>query len=118
MPITLKRIYDEADSSDGHRILVDRLWPRGVSKEKAKVDEWMKEVAPSNELRKLFHGGGLSWAEFEKQYQEELKTHIEELRALAEIAKTLKVTLLYSSKNNEQNNATVLKEFLEGMKAT
>ena len=63
-------------------------------------------------------GGGLSWAEFEKQYQEELKTHIEELRALAEIAKTLKVTLLYSSKNNEQNNATVLKEFLEGMEAT
>jgi uncharacterized protein YeaO (DUF488 family) len=115
MPITLKRIYEEADSSDGYRILVDRLWPRGLSKEKAKVDEWMKEVAPSNELRKLFHGGELAWAEFEKQYREELKTHLGELRTLAERAKTLKVTLLYSSKNSEQNNATVLKEYLESM---
>ncbi|MDD3427044.1 MAG: DUF488 family protein [Aminobacterium sp.] len=115
MPITLKRIYEEADSSDGYRILVDRLWPRGLSKEKAKVDEWMKEVAPSNELRKLFHGGELAWAEFEKQYREELETHLGELRTLAERAKTLKVTLLYSSKNSEQNNATVLKEYLESM---
>ncbi len=116
MVISLKRIYEEPDVNDGYRILVDRLWPRGLSKEKAKVDEWMKEVAPSNSLRKAFHSGDLSWEDFEKQYIEELENQHDTLRALVVRAKSEKVTLLYSSKNNEQNNATVLKEYVERIK--
>ena len=110
--ITIKRIYEEASAQDGFRILVDRIWPRGVSKDKAKLDLWLKEVAPSNELRKAFHGKKMEWAEFKKRYLKELgncKEHLEVLRKKAEEGK---VTLVYGAKDEEQNQAVVLREVL------
>ena len=118
MTIVLKRAYEPALPSDGVRVLVDRLWPRGVSKERAAVDFWLKDLAPSDALRKWFHAGG-TWAEFRKQYLKEL-ARPEVAKALGELyrlaGERARVTLLFSSKNEEQNNATVLKELLSGMR--
>jgi uncharacterized protein YeaO (DUF488 family) len=113
MNIVLKRAYEEAEPEDGYRVLVDRLWPRGVSKERALLDEWLKEAAPSDELRKSFHTGELSWDEFRERYLEELKSHREELRPLARRAASQRVTLVFSSRNTEHNNATVVKDYLQ-----
>lgn len=112
MAIELKRIYDDVSSDDGCRILVDRIWPRGLSKEDAKLDEWLKSVAPSDDLREWFHSEHSEWDEFRKRYLAELKEHREDLRPFADKAKQQRVTLLYSSKDKEQNNAVVLKEYL------
>lgn len=114
MKIKLKRIYEEPEKDDGFRILIDRLWPRGLSKEKAKVDLWLKEVAPSNELRKAFHGENMDWAEFKKRYLKELENCKDHLEVLRKKAVEGKVTLLYGAKNEEQNQAVVLLEVLEG----
>lgn len=119
MAITLKRAYDPPSSSDGARVLVDRLWPRGVSKDEAHIDRWFKELAPSNELRKWFHQRPSMWTAFRQRYLTELHdpasaAALEELSELA--AKKRKVTLVFSSKNEEHNNAVILKELLEGMK--
>jgi uncharacterized protein YeaO (DUF488 family) len=111
--IALKRAYEEATSDDGYRILVDRLWPRGVSKERAQLDDWLKEVAPSDELRNSFHAGEVGWDEFRERYLAELASHREELRALARRAANHRVTLVFSSRNTERNNAVVLKQYLE-----
>ncbi|MBJ6750144.1 DUF488 domain-containing protein [Geomonas anaerohicana] len=111
--IRLKRIYDEAAAQDGVRVLVDRLWPRGISKDKAHLDRWEKELAPSDELRHWFGHDPEKWQEFRARYRKELEgqgTLIEELAALA-AGKTL--TLLYAAKDEEHNNAVVLKEILE-----
>ncbi|MEA3586907.1 DUF488 family protein [Pseudidiomarina sp. 1APP75-27a] len=112
MSIELKRIYASASSADGYRVLVDRLWPRGISKDEAQLDDWIKDVAPSDELRQWFHDNSSEWAEFRKRYLVELKTHREQLRSLAEKAEQKRVTLLYAATDNEHNNAVVLKEYL------
>jgi len=112
MPIHIKRIYEPAAKSDGYRILVDRLWPRGMKKEAAQIDQWMKEVAPSNELRKWFHHEESNWEQFVIQYKAELKgsAALEELRAVVHEHKT--VTLLYGAKDEQYNQAAVLLELL------
>lgn len=119
MTIVLKRIYEPAAQDDGARVLVDRLWPRGLSKERAAVDCWLRDLAPSDALRKWFHGGRGTWAEFRKRYLREL-AHPEVAQALGELYRLAgernRVTLLFSSRNEEQNNATVLKELLSGMR--
>jgi len=115
--IKLKRAYDTASPQDGYRVLVDRIWPRGVSKEKASVDEWPKEAAPSNELRKWFHAHRSQWDEFKRRYRAELDAHRQTLESLAARLADGPVTLVYSSRNTEQNNAVVLKEYLEELAA-
>lgn len=110
--IRIKRIYDAPGPSDGRRILVDRLWPRGVSKDRAQLDLWCKEIAPSDALRHWFHADPGDWEEFERRYRAELATKPELLRELASLAEAGVVTLLFASRNEEQNNATVLRDQL------
>lgn len=112
MAISLKRTYDTASDGDGYRVLVDKLWPRGVSKQQARVDEWIKDIAPSDELRKTFHDEEIDWDEFRRRYLSELKEHREALRELAGRARKEHVTLLFASKDEEHNNAVVLKQYL------
>ncbi len=117
MTVSLKRVYVKPSPQDGARVLVDRLWPRGLTKEAAAVDIWMKELAPSNELRQWFHAHPLQWEHFRRKYLKELTTEaahagLEELHRLEREHGQL--TLLYASKNEERNNATVLKQLIEG----
>src|SRR5271163_4822638 len=118
MGVVVKRVHQPASSSDGVRVLVDRLWPRGLTKEDAALKFWMRELAPSDELRKWFHANPEGWRMFRKRYLKELATAeasaaVEKLHLLAEGKRG--VTLLYASRNVERNNAIVLKELLEGM---
>jgi uncharacterized protein YeaO (DUF488 family) len=117
MAIELKRIYDTASDDDGYRVLVDRLWPRGVSKQQARLDEWIDDIAPSDELRKGFHDEEIDWDEFRRRYLSELTEHREALRELASRAKKERVTLLFASKDEEHNNAVVLKQYLGMLEA-
>jgi len=113
MALEVKRIYDEPRPKDGQRILVDRVWPRGVSKSRAQLDEWIKEVAPSGELRKWFGHDPEKWKEFKRRYFRELDAKpglVDELRRRA--AKS-RVTLLYGAKDREHNNAIALEEYLQ-----
>ena len=110
--IRIKRIYEKPVKNDGHRVLVDRIWPRGVSKEEAKLDEWKKEIAPSTELRKWFDHKEDRFEEFQKRYQKELEKHYDELESLAKIADKKTLTLLYGAKNEEMNQAVALKDML------
>ena len=117
MAIALKRVYDPASPKDGVRVLVDRLWPRGLRKEEAKVDFWLRDIAPSNELRQWYHANPEEWTTFRNHYLKELSgkkqtAALEKLQSLP--ATNRKVTLLYASRNEDRNNATVLKELLEG----
>lgn len=107
MSISLKRAYDPPRSTDGKRVLVDRIWPRGVAKDKAKIDLWLKDVAPSTELRQWFGHDPERWAEFRKKYRAELKGNpaLDELRKMAGKGK---VTLVYAARDEEHNNAVVL----------
>jgi uncharacterized protein YeaO (DUF488 family) len=111
-----KRVYDPPSHDDGYRILVDRLWPRGLSRDKADIDEWLKEIAPSDELRRWFGKDESKWHEFERRYRVELSAadHQPELDRLRKLAKKGRVTLLYAKREEEQNNAVALKEVLEG----
>jgi len=113
--ITIKRIYDPVSEDDGKRILVDRLWPRGLKKEKAVIDEWLKDIAPSDELRKWFSHDSSKWQEFKNKYKKELKgkDKSELLEQLKKTAKKEKVTVLFSARDIAHNNAVVLKELLE-----
>ena len=113
--IQLKRAYDPPSKSDGMRILVDRLWPRGLTKAKARIDLWPKEIAPSTELRKWFHreGEGADWKEFRRRYLIELKNHCNEIELLRSKIHQCPVTLVYSARNREQNHALILKGILE-----
>lgn len=113
MSITLKRAYESPSSRDGYRVLVDRLWPRGVSKEDARIDAWPKEVAPSDELRRAYHDGQLGWGEFRRRYLAELKSQRDTLRDIARRAGKGSVTLVFSSKDERHNNAVVLKQYLQ-----
>ncbi len=110
MNIKIKRVYEEPDDEDGKRILVDRLWPRGLSKEKAHVDLWLKEIAPSTQLRKWFDHDPSKWAEFKTRYLSELKENSDAVQTLKDELKTGKVTLVYGAKNEEYNDAIVLQE--------
>jgi len=112
MNIRIKRVYEAPDSEDGTRILVDRLWPRGLTKEKAKVDLWLKGVAPSTDLRKWFAHDPARWAEFQQRYREELKRNQEQLSLLKQAAAKGKTTLLYGAKDEQHNEAVVLQQVL------
>jgi uncharacterized protein YeaO (DUF488 family) len=120
MPIAVKRVYEKPARADGVRVLVDRLRPRGVRKADAAIDHWLRDLAPSDDLRKWFHGNpAASWTTFRKRYLKELSqpeaaAALEQLSKLA--ASHKQVTLLFASKNEEQNNATVLRDVLEGMR--
>ena len=112
MVINIKRVYEEPTQEDGIRILVDRLWPRGLTKEKASVDVWLKEIAPSTMLRQWFGHDPDKWAEFQKRYHEELKKNPAQVALLKEQAKKGAVTLVYGAEDEKHNEALVLKEFL------
>lgn len=117
MTVRLKRVYDAPSPHDGVRVLVDRLWPRGLTKEAAALDAWMKDVAPSHELRKWYHAHPIQWPKFREKYLAELTTDTAHaaLQQLHDMArKKSGVTLLYASKSLEQNNALVLKQLLDG----
>lgn len=113
MKVRIKRVYEAPEKTDGKRILVDRLWPRGLSKEKAAVDLWLKDVAPSNELRKWFGHDPAKWPEFEKRYREELKQNNESVATLKEAARHGAVTLLYGARDEQHNEAIVLLRLLQ-----
>lgn len=112
----LKRAYEPYDPSDGFRILVDALWPRGIEKRAAHIDLWLKEVAPSTELRKWFGHEPAKWEEFRKRYLVELKHNPEAVGVLAEHVRHGAVTLVYGAKDEERNQAVVLKEYLETLR--
>jgi DNA-3-methyladenine glycosylase len=112
MALRIKRIYEDPDPVDGYRVLVDRIWPRGVSRERARLDAWLKEVAPSTGLRTWFGHEPSRWEEFSSRYREELETSpaVDELRQA--LAGHDVVTLLYSARDEDENQAVVLREFL------
>jgi uncharacterized protein YeaO (DUF488 family) len=117
--VNVKRVYEEPARTDGTRVLVDRLWPRGLSKARAAVDKWLRDLAPSDALRKWFHARPDAWTMFRKRYLKEL-ARPESAEALSELYRLAnqrkKLTLLFAPRNEEQNNATVLKDLLEGMR--
>jgi uncharacterized protein YeaO (DUF488 family) len=110
--LQLKRAYEPAGPDDGVRILVDRLWPRGVSKAQAALDDWMKDIAPSTELRQWFGHDPARWAEFQRRYRAELGQHTEELDRIRALARTQTVTLVYSAHDDRHNDAIVLRSVL------
>lgn len=113
MAIKLKRIYEKPSRGDGYRVLVDRIWPRGISKEAAKIDAWHKEIAPSNDLRKWFGHEPEKWKEFKARYFAELKDRSEAVEELVSIVKKRSVTFVYAAKDEQMNNAAALKEYIE-----
>ena len=108
MNINIKRIYEKPEAEDGFRILIDRLWPRGFTKEKAAVDLWLKEIAPSTELRKWFNHDPEKWEQFKKRYALEIRKNNETVFVLKDHIKKGKVTLVYAAKDEEHNDAVVL----------
>ncbi len=115
MNIQLKRVYDAPAEDDGKRILVDRIWPRGLSKAAARVDLWVKELAPSHALRKWYGHDPEKWEEFRSRYFAELSSRKEEIADLLKFIGAQRVTFLYSSRETRLNNAVVLKEYLEAL---
>jgi uncharacterized protein YeaO (DUF488 family) len=112
MGIAIKRVYEKPEEKDGARILVDRLWPRGLTKKKAKIDLWLKEVAPSTELRKWFGHEAPKWDEFQARYKNELKNRGKELSSILEMAAQSQVTLVYGAKDEVHNDAVLLQKIL------
>lgn len=113
MRLTMKRAYEAPEDSDGTRILVDRLWPRGLSKEKAKIDLWLKEIAPSTELRKWFGHDPQKWEKFRERYLQELKSHGEQLAILRQQISQGPVTLIYAARDEAHNEAVILRDLLK-----
>ena len=113
MSIELKRAYDRAAESDGYRVLVDRIWPRGVAKGDLQVDAWLKDLAPSAGLRKWLGHDPAKWGEFKQRYAGELEQRSDALEQLLETARTRRVTLVFGAKDTEHNNAVALKEYLD-----
>lgn len=111
--IRIKRIYDEPSQEDGIRILVDKLWPRGISKDKAELDMWLKEVAPSDDLRKWFSHDPAKWEGFKERYLRELDKKTEYVDQVIERAEDNDVTLLYAAKDEKYNNAVVLMKYIK-----
>lgn len=116
MTVRVKRVYEAARRSDGMRVLVDRLWPRGLTKKDAALDAWLPDLAPSNELRKWFHAQPEHWGEFRRRYLQELSSGQAPaaLDKLYDLGRQGKLTLLFASKNVERNNAVILRDLLEG----
>ena len=116
MNVSVKRVYEQPSRRDGTRVLVDRLWPRGLSKQKAAVDKWLRDLSPSTELRQWFHAYPAEWRAFRQRYLKELSAEgaAKDLSELYRLSNKGKVTLLFASRNGEHNNATVLKEVMEG----
>lgn len=112
--LKIKRIYDKPSASDGWRVLVDRIWPRGMTKQTASIDEWLKIIAPSHELRLWFRHDPAKWSDFKKRYHRELAAQEEVLKKLITQHKT--ITLLYSAKDTQHNNAVALQEYLSRLK--
>ena len=112
MTIKLKRVYEEPENSDGIRVLVERLWPRGLSKEKAKVDIWLKDAAPSTELRKWFNHDHSKWEEFKKRYYFDLDNNPEALKPIYDLPKSANITFVFASKEEQFNNAVALREYI------
>ena len=115
MKIQIKRAYDNTGENDGYRILVDRLWPRGISKEKAKIDYWAKALAPSNGLRRWYGHDPEKWSEFKIRYFPELDANPGSVKELLDYVKRGSVTFVYSSKEQHINNAVALKEYVESV---
>ncbi len=115
MNIRLKRAYEAPAKEDGERLLVERLWPRGLTKEKAAIDEWFKDVAPSQGLRKWYAHDPAKWPDFRRRYRDELGKNADEVRRLRDRLRKVKgpVTFVYAAKDEERNSAVVLKDFLE-----
>ena len=113
MNIKIKRVYEKPGDEDGFRILVDRLWPRGLTKEKATVDLWLKDIAPSTELRKWFNHDPDKWNEFKKRYFDELKKNKAAVSVLKDHLKKKTVTLVYAAKDSDHNEALVLSDVFE-----
>lgn len=113
MDVKLKRVYEEPSDSDGTRILVDRLWPRGLTKEKAKVDVWLKDIAPTTELRKWFNHEPSKWLEFKKRYQAEIINNTGAVAALKKHLENGKATIVYGAKDKEHNDAVVIKQYID-----
>lgn len=114
MKLNIKRVYEKPDKQDGKRVLVDRLWPRGLTKEKADIDLWLKGIAPTTELRKWFNHDAAKWEEFQKRYRNELNNNKEQVSLLKDQLKKGIVTLVYGAKDEDHNEALVLKEWLNG----
>lgn len=112
LDIRTKRAYEPADDGDGHRVLIDRLWPRGVSRERARIDEWSKDLAPSGELRRWFGHEPERFEEFRRRYREELAGHSEALDGLRDRARHGTVTIVFGARDEEHSNAAVLAELL------
>jgi uncharacterized protein YeaO (DUF488 family) len=116
--IKLKRVYEQAEPSDGFRVLADRLWPRGISKEEAHIDEWLRDIAPSTELRKWLGHDPEKWPEFQRRYRDELKSNTQSLEKLLADTAGNDITVVYASREEKYNNVTVLKEVLQELIAT
>lgn len=114
MAVQVKRAYEPAERTDGYRVLIDRIWPRGVSKEEAQLDEWARELAPSSELRRRFGHDPAKFDRFRDRYREELADHQDKLRELRQRARRGTLTLVYSARDTAHNNAVVLAELLRG----
>jgi uncharacterized protein YeaO (DUF488 family) len=110
--VVIKRIYEAPEPGDGLRLLVDRLWPRGVSRQRAAIDEWLRDLAPSTALRRWFHRDPRRWGEFGKRYRAELRAHAAQLQALRRRARQQRITLLYAARDERINHAAVLREVL------
>jgi uncharacterized protein YeaO (DUF488 family) len=113
--VKLKRAYEPAAPDDGTRILVDRLWPRGISKERAAIDQWMKDISPSTELRKWFGHNPARWKEFRRRYAAEVRRNAILFDQLRSLARRGPVTLVYSARDDEHNDAVVLRDLLLGL---
>jgi len=113
MTVQIKRVYQPASPEDGYRVLVDRLWPRGLSKASLKLDEWIKEIAPSSELRRRFHHDESHWEEFQRRYFKELDNRSALVEQLIQRARVGNLTLLYAAKDEIHNNAMALRNYLE-----
>src|SRR5262245_32816378 len=112
MAVRIKRVYDPFAPSDGYRVLIDRLWPRGITKEQAHLDEWARELAPSSELRRWFGHDPARFEEFRRRYDAELAAHLEKLRELRSRAEAGTLTLVYAARDTEHNDAVVVAELL------
>lgn len=112
--VRLKRAYEPAEAADGVRILVDRLWPRGVSKEDARIDEWIRDIAPSTELRTWFGHDPVRWVEFQRRYRDEIRAHPDRLVQLRDLARKGPMTLVYAARDEAHNDAVVLRDVLLG----
>jgi uncharacterized protein YeaO (DUF488 family) len=116
--LKIKRVYERRQAGDGERILVDRFWPRGLSKRSARVDRWLRELAPSDALRRWFGHDPARWREFSRRYRSELRPHRQQLVELARAAQTRPITLLFGARDAKHNNAVALKRIIEGVRAS